>query len=197
MEKTIIIFCLFFAISCSEKKESKSDKNTIKNESLDPKKPKGFCANLSVLDEFQIKPSTIVHWMYMDDSLKNICRPLNLSLPNMASDIITVPEMIMPELLNLTPLKNFEVISKIKVELSDSIVCFQYKLAKDYCICEIFRIYKGIPSSKLFDGYEITEQIVCNAKDEFLSNYDFDSIINNVENTQDTTLKYEIHGHEH
>lgn len=197
MEKAIIIICFIFSISCSEKKENNSEKKSVKNESLNPNEPKGFCANLSVLDEFQLKPITIVQWMYMDDSLKNTCRTLNFSLPYMASDINTVPEMIMPELLSLTPLKNFKVISKIKVELSDSIVCFQYKLAKDYCNCEIFRIYKGMPSSKLFDGYEITEQIVCNAKDEFFSMYDFETKINNEEKDQDTTAKYEVHGHEH
>jgi hypothetical protein len=163
MEKAIIIFCLVLGLACSEtKKEELTENNEpiVEHETL----PVGFCSEIANTDRDLELSITEVQWMYLDDSLKNICRPLNFQLPWMESDIKTIPEKITLEILGLSPIRTFEIIGKEKGFVDDNLFYFYFALEKDYCHCEVYRFYKGIASDKKFTGYEITEQIICNAK---------------------------------
>lgn len=198
MEKAIIIiFCFGFLVSCSELEEKKaSDKSEDKVVTTDHKKPMGFCAEMPTEGLGTFIPVKTVQWMYLDDSLKNICRALNFRLPYMGSDIKSIPEMMTPEILNLSPIKSFEILSKEKVVLNDSISFFHYRLEKGNCHCDVVRIYKGKLSDSRISGYEITEQIVCNAKDELTCCYESKPIEKTKEKEKDSS-HYEVHGHEH
>ncbi len=193
MEKAIIIFCFILGMACTETKNeevSKSKNPITENKS----QPTGFCAELAdVKKVFDLK-LTEVHWMYMDDSLKNICRQLNFQLPWMESDIKTIPEMITPEILSLSPIKTFEILGQGKEALNDSVYIFHYSLKKDYCHCDVNRYYKGNVNDKNFNGFLITEQIICNA---LHAEWDFSlEKQEEIKNENDST-KYEMHGHEH
>jgi hypothetical protein len=193
MEKAIIIFCLVLGVSCSGLEEKKTEeKPNVKTQNNENKKPEGFCGELSDTEKvFDVKLQE-VHWMYLDDSLKNICRPLNFQLPWMESDIKIIPEMITPEILSLSPIKTFEILGQGKEAMNDSVYIFHYSLKKDYCRCDVNRYYKGNVNDKNFGGFLITEQIICNAKS---AEWDF-SEKNQDKNEEDST-KYEMHGHEH
>lgn len=197
MEKAIIIICLVLGMSCSQAEDTKTEKKEI---------PKGkpiassysFCKTMPSEGLGTFIPPVTVQWMYLDDSLKNICRALNFRLPYMESDIKNLPEMITPEILGLSPIRTFEIISKERSILSDSMTIYHYLLKKDNCNCDVVRIYKGKVEDSKFDGYEITEQIVCNAKDEIIpNNLSGKNKVQDKNEESDTTNKYEVHGHEH
>ena len=123
--------------------------------------------------------------------MKNICRPLNFQLPWMESDIKILPAKITPEILSLSPLKNFEILGQGKEAMNDSVYIFHYSLKKDYCHCHVNRYYRGNVNDKKFDGFLITEQIICNAK----SDWDFSE--KNLDKNEEDSTQYEMHGHDH
>lgn len=186
-------------MACSQAEEKHSDKSEIPEENSDVSSNSHlYCQKMPSqgLGTF-IAPKT-VHWMYLDDSLKNVCRALNFRLPYMGSDIKVIPEMITPEILGLSPIRTFETVSKQKVILNDSLSFFHYKMKRDNCECDVMRIYKGNSSVRGFDGFEITEQIVCNAQDELICCYESNAIAGvKKKNEENDSTKYEIHGHEH
>ena len=194
MEKKIIfILSFWFLASCSEtKKEDSLKKNEADVKSVVKPESSGFCANLTKNQELKTIPVQTVHWMYLDDSLKNICRPLNFQLPWMESDIKILPAKITPEILSLSPLKNFEILGQRKEAVNDSVYIFHYSLKKDYCQCDINRYYKGNVSDKNFDGFLITEQIICNAKSN-----ERDFLEKNLDKKEEDSTKHGMHGHEH
>ena len=198
MEKKIIIFfCFWFLVSCSEKnKEGSSKNNEADVKTVLKPEPSGFCAKLTKNQELKTIPVQTVHWMYLDDSLKNICRALNFQLPWMESDIKIIPAMITPEILSLSPIKTFEVISKANEILNDSLNYFHYELMRDNCQCDVFRFYKGNTSEKDFTGFQITEQIICNAHNELTVATETKLKKFDKENKKDS-LKQEVHGHDH
>lgn len=187
-------------VSCSEtkKEESKTEKKEIlKENSNDSTSPKRFCEKIPSQGYGTFIPPKTVHWMYLDDSLKNVCRALNFQLPWMESDIKIIPEMITPEILSLSPIRTFEIMAKSKVIKNDSVTFFYFNLKKDNCDCDVARIYKGKISKPGFDGYEITEQIVCNAKDDFNLNQSWKKEKLIEKDKENDSTKYEVHGHEH
>lgn len=157
-------------------------------ERINTNKEKNNAATETKNDETIISEPTTVHWMYMDDSLRSGCKPLNYILPWMESDIMEIPENITPEIFSIPVIKNFQVIEKGKERMNDSIFLFTYKLKKNDCICDIFRMYKRNPNQEKTSGHFITEQIICNTK--------INPGQNKINNNQKET-KYEVHGHEH
>jgi hypothetical protein len=182
-----------FLVSCSEtKKEDSPKKNEADVKSVVKPEPNGFCANLTKNQKLKTIPVQTVHWMYLDDSLINICRPLNFQLPWMGSDIMVLPDKITPEILRLSPIKTFEILGQGKEVVNDSIFIFHYSLKKDDCHCHVNRYYKGNANDKKFDGFLITEQIICNAKSN-----ERDFLETNLVKKEEDYSKNEMHGHEH
>lgn len=171
----LILGYWFFVAGCSNKTESS-------------KKEADITKTKHGINETMITEPTTVHWMYLDDSLRNGCKPLNYILPWMESDIFEIPENITPEIFSIPVIKNFEVLEKEKERKNDSIFLFAFKLKKADCLCDVYRMYKRNPKQEKTSGFLITEQIVCNTKNNDAKN--------EIETNQKDD-KYEVHGHEH
>lgn len=186
-KKLILLFVIsysFFVAGCGSENESKELNSSELN------------ADESKSDEQIISEPQTVQWMYIDDSLRLLCKPLFYSLPWMESDIRELPEQITPELFSLAPLKNFETREKSNGSISDSLYYFGYDLLNGDCYCKVYRFYKGNSQSKDFSGYSITEQIICNATNYGLPKINAEPKVENHQHS-DTTETYEIHGHDH
>lgn len=159
LQGRLILFAILFSFSifsCTQReKESSSTKVTDDKES----------SSTEVSDDKKepILEKTEVRWMYMDDSLRNICRPLNFILPWMASDERELPDTVYHEITRLPPFKYFSAIGFDKEIINDSLVSYRIKMANESCGCSVIRYYEGNKNNKAFDGYRITEQVICNA----------------------------------
>jgi hypothetical protein len=95
-------------------------------------------------------------------------------------------------------LASLETIDKGTGQLNDSIHYYFVKMKREFCNCTVTRFYHGNSKSKKFQGYVITEQIICNAIDHEMSlasNGKMD--MNEKSKETDTTKSYEVQGHEH
>lgn len=174
----LLMIYSFTFISCEEKK-AKKDYIVNKREITEKKSNQ----------EQPILEKTVVRWMYMDDSLRNICRPLNFILPWMASDERELPDTVYHEITRLPPFKYFSPIAFDKEIVNDSLVAYRIKMNNSTCDCEVIRYYEGDKNNKNFDGYRITEQVICNAS----------SADNNIleESKKFDSDKVAEHGHDH
>lgn len=184
LQGRIILFAILFffsVFSCSKGEKESSTKVTDDKESSSTK--------VTDNKEQPVLERTVVRWMYMDDSLRNICRPLNFILPWMASDERELPDTVYHEITRLPPFKYFSAIGFDKEIINDSLVSFRIKMANETCGCSVIRYYEGNKNNKNFDGYRITEQVICNT-----SSVNDDLIQDGKEFSSDKVAE---HGHDH
>ncbi len=196
MERTLIFICVMLLVSCSglEKPEMKDDDESV--EKTKENKSNVYCGNMEDTRSNRRKLNAVeVNWMYMDDSLKNLCRPLSFRLPLMKSNITTLPEMPGIEIARLPVFKNFETDYTARGETNDTTFYYFVSMGLGNCKCKVTRFYFGDSSKKYFEGYSVIEQVICNAYgvDPEITDLKLHPTVEEEEN--DST--YDVHGHDH
>lgn len=200
MERKIVVFYLFplaigIVFGCGKPAIKDDDETVDKNVAMPVQQV--YCSNIDDSKSYKNKLEAIeVNWMYMDDSLKNLCRPLNFKLPLMKSNILHLPDMAGIEISRLPMFKNFEIGISGSGQYNDTTFHYFINMNKGNCKCKISRYYYGDSTSKSFEGYTVLEQVTCNGVDKsnIVANYHTHGPPNK-EKENDST--YNVTGHDH